>query len=462
MGNKAATHLSAIDHKTLIVNARKNWIFERSFPMKQVVKALLVFSAVLLLPVISTTSSRADTTVDEIQSTILTPILGPFLNIWLDDVGNFEPVVAYNSRRGEYLVVWSNTRAAGATKDIYARRIDKFGNLLSNFTITHNANFHNYDPAVAYNPDQDEYLVVWTYDSVITDSDVWARRINWNGSQLFPEFSLGRKDNKQIRPAVAYSPNANEYLVVYENFWGGSSDIDAVRVRGSDGTVLGWRNIHAGAGQFRRAPDVAYSPASNLYLIAYQLHSTDILNQGDIVGKVASPNLGDLSPEISICTDTNDQQSVALASSEGEFIAVWEDSPTGSTTEIYARRLTGDGTPLGPSGGFWISGALNRYDEVPDVTYGGGRYLIIWHRFMGGLDFNVYGRYASPRVDIGLGSEFTLDDDPGAQMHPTVACNFIGDCIMTEEDNSGPGGDFDIQGRMMWLQHVYLPLMIRH
>ncbi|MGD2155634.1 MAG: hypothetical protein PVG32_02080, partial [Anaerolineales bacterium] len=104
------------------------------------------------------------------QSQQMTPMappqLGAFINIWLEvGVGNFEPAVAYNSLRDEYLVVWSNTRAGGATKDIYARRVRGDGTLLSYWTITHNANFHNYEPDVAYSPLQDEYLVVWTYDS---------------------------------------------------------------------------------------------------------------------------------------------------------------------------------------------------------------------------------------------------------------------------------------------------------
>ena len=83
------------------------------------------------------------------------PQLGAFLNIWLDDVDNLEPAVAFNSRHDEYLVVWSNTRSAGATKDIYARRVRGDGTVLSNFTIAHNANFHNYEPDVAYSPAQD-------------------------------------------------------------------------------------------------------------------------------------------------------------------------------------------------------------------------------------------------------------------------------------------------------------------
>ncbi len=95
--------------------------------------------------------------------------LSPFINIWLDDVDNHSPAVAYNSHHDEYLVVWYNDR--GPTRDVFARRVRADGTLLSSFTITHNANFWNYNPDLAYSPKHDEYLVVWTYDSVLTDSD---------------------------------------------------------------------------------------------------------------------------------------------------------------------------------------------------------------------------------------------------------------------------------------------------
>ena len=145
-------------------------------------------------------------------------------------------------------MVWSNTRSAGATKDIYARRVRGDGTLLSNFTISHNANFHNYEPDVAYCPAHDEYLVVWTYDSALTGSDIWARRVKWDGSWMGSEFAIGRTSDKQRHPAVAYNSDADEYLVVYQNTWGGGGqDVDAERVRASDGTALGWVNIAAGA-----------------------------------------------------------------------------------------------------------------------------------------------------------------------------------------------------------------------
>ena len=392
---------------------------------------------------------------------VATPRLSPFINIWLDDVDNFEPAIAYNSHHDEYLVVWSNTRGGGATKDIYARRVRGDGTLISNFTIAHDANFHNYEPDVAYCPAHDEYLIVYTYDSAITDSDIWARRVNWNGSWMSSEFEIGRKPDNQHHPAVAYNGDADEYLVVYQNTWGGGGqDVDAERVRASDGTALGWVNIAAGAG-LRSFPDVAYCAASNYYLIAYTFRpSAPAL--GDIYGKVASWNFGYLSSEQHICDDANDQGTVAVAASAEEYLAVWEDASSPTTTELYARRLGADGTPQGPGGGFWVTGNPGRHDGAPSVAYGAGYgYLVAWYRFMGGLDYNVYGRYAMPGRDIAVGSEFALDDDVAAQKHPAVACATNGDCLMAEEDNNAPGGDFEIRGRFVMPYHVFLPLVLR-
>jgi hypothetical protein len=391
------------------------------------------------------------------------PRLGAFINIWLEtNVDNLEPAVAYNSSHCEFLVVWSNTRSGGATKDIYARRVRADGTLLSDFAIAHNANFRNYQPAVAYSPAQDEYLVVYTYDSVITDSDIWARRVRWDGSWMSSEFAVGRKTDKQHYPAVAYNSHVDEYLVVYQNTWaGGGQDIDAERVRASDGTPLGWVNIAAGTG-LRSFPDVAHNAISNHYLIAYTFRPSSVLDPGDIYGKTASWNFDDIGPEHHICDDVNDQRTVSVAAAGEEFLAVWEDSPSATTTELYARRLDPFGTPLGPAGGYWITGNPGRHDTAPSVAASAGhRYLIVWQRFMGGLDYNVYGRYAVPGRDYGAGSEFAFDNDVRAQMAPAVACaNHVG-CLMAEEDSNSTGGDFEIRGRLAWLYDVYLPLSPR-
>jgi hypothetical protein len=442
--------------------------------MRNKTRTILFLAAGLILlagMVTSIAAAREGVWKTDGANQVAVPRLSSFIDIWLEtNVDSFEPAVAYNSNHDEYLVVWTNIRGGGATKDVYARRVRGDGTVLSNFTISHNANFYNYEPAVAYSLVQDEYLVVWTYDSVITDSDIWARRVKWNGADLhlpqYQEFSIerpppGGKNGKQHHPAVAYNPDADEYLVVWQNSWGGSYDIDARRVRASDGTSPGWANIAAGAG-YRSFPDVAHCPASNYYLIAYTFRPTSG-SPGDIYGKVRTWNLGDLGSEIHICADTNNQGTVAVAASTEEYLAVWEDAPSPTTTELYARRLAADGTPQGPGGGFWITGSPGRHDAAPAVAYGRGYgYLIAWQRFMGGLDFNVYGRYAMPGWDIGAGPEFALDNDVQAQMFPAVACATNGDCLMAEEDNNSVGGDFEIRGRLVWPYHLGLPLVLRN
>jgi len=386
------------------------------------------------------------------------PQLGAFLNIWLENIDNLEPAVAYNSIDDQYLVVWSNSRGGGTTTDIYARRVKSDGTLLSFFTIAHNAGFHNYEPAVAFSVAQREYLVVYTYDSVVTDSDIWARRVSWDGATLYPEFQIGRPDRsgKQHHPAVTYNSDADEYLVVYQNSWGGSSDVDAARIKASDGSQPSWANIAAGTGQFRSYPSVAHCPASNYYLIAYTYQPTSQANPGDIFAKVSSWNMGYISAEEHICDDSNNQGRVAVAASPQEFLAVWEDSPSSSTTELYARRVDNGGTPLGPGGGYWVAGNPGEFDQQPSATFGAGNsYLVAWHRFSSTGDYNVVGRLLQPGLDYSPFSEFNLDNDVQAQMHPAVACGAHAACLMAEEDANSAGGDFEIRGRLLWTLHIF-------
>ncbi len=287
--------------------------------------------------------------------------------------------------------------------------------------------------------------------------DAWRDRASLAGGPHLSDFINiwveTAVDN--LEPAIAYNSLHEEYLVVYQNTWGASGqDIDGERVRASDGTALGWVNIAAGAG-FRSFPDVASCAASNFYLIAYTFQPNSAADPGDVLGKVTSWNMGYISPEIPICDDANDQGQVAVAASENEYLAVWEDSASATTTEVYARRLGDDGTLLGPGGGFWIAGAPGRHDGVPSVAHGSGvGYLVVWQRVISTWNFDVFGRYAMPGLDIGVGSEFAFDDDNIAQMYPAVACATNGDCLMAEEDNNSLSGDFEIRGRLAMV-HIF-------
>jgi hypothetical protein len=383
------------------------------------------------------------------------PPLGPFIDIWLDTVDNYNPALAYNSKHDEYLVVWENDR--GATRDIYARRVAGDGTPLSQFTVVSNANKWNYLPDVAYSSAQDEYLIVYTYQFSASDYDIWARRVKWDGSWMSAEIAIDTNPDKQWYPAVAYNSQNHEYLVVYENYWaGGLRDIAAQRVRASDGVLLSWRNIATAPGTVRRLPDVAYNAARNEYLIAYtyQYQPTD----GDIYGKVASFNLGTLGSEIHIVDNTYDQDGVALAASPNEYLAVWVDGPSSTHRTIYGRRVSGTGTlqPFIP-----IADHSGQACVEPAVAYGPFYgYLLTWRYIPTTSVWDVYGRYVKPGQNQAGGNEFAIDNGLYSQKSPALACGLSGDCLVAEEDN-WPGGDYEVRGRFVTAQRVYLPLMLK-
>jgi hypothetical protein len=390
------------------------------------------------------------------------PPLTGFIHIKVDDVDNYNPAVAYNSRHDEYLVVWENDR--GATRDIYAQRVTGDGTLKSWFSIAHDANKWDYLPDVAYNPILDEYLIVYTYQFDTSDYDIWARRVKWNGADLdqppYQEFHINTDTGKQWYPAVTFNSRENEYLVVYENYWSSTlRDIGAQRVRADNGQLLGpssGYSVATAPNTIRRQPDVAYNEARNEYLIAYTYQHN--AGNGDIYGKIASFNFGTLSSEIHLVDNSVGQDSVALAAGPDEYMAVWND---GGGTTIYGLRVTGAGAtqsfiPLATDSG--------QTHVEPDVAYGGiYGYLVTWRYASSGSSGNdVYGRFVKVGQNTPWGSRFAIDNSSYSQRSPALACGAHGDCLVVEEDNWPLAVDYEIRGRFVLAHHVYLPLVLRN
>jgi len=395
---------------------------------------------------------------------IQAPVLGPYLDIWSGDgVNNWGATTAYNRLHGEYLVVWTNERSG--SMDIYARRVHSDGRVEPWFCVVTGPGKSYYAPAVAYSPAQDQYLIVYTHDVTTTNSDVWATAVSWNGGWISNPFPIRQEAEHQQNPAVAYNSQDDEFLVVYENGWTGSNfnDIAARRVRASDRALLSWRNIASGAPDLRTRPDVAYNGARNEYLIAYTYQPGSYLNPGDVYGKVTSADMGTLSSEISIRTGAGCQGEVSAAAGPDEYLVVWQDRVCGTNeANIYARRVNGAGEPQGPAAGFPLTIAP-AYQTLPSVAYGAGcGYLVAWRHVPGTPQvWDVYGRYVRPGHDAAADAEFTISNIPSWDTGEDVACAPSGDCLVVMDNYAGGASDLEIQGRMVALHHVYLPLVVR-
>jgi hypothetical protein len=389
------------------------------------------------------------------------PPIGPFINIWADTVENYNPAVAYNSRRGEFLVVWEDSY--GAQVNVHARIVTRDGTRKNDFIVASNPNQMNWLPDVAYSPVEDEYLVVYTYNLTANDYDIWGRRISGDGSSMSSEFAINTDTGKQWYPAVAYNSANDEYLVVYENYWSNSlRDIAAQRIKASGGSLLSWRNIATAPNTIRRLPDVAYNAERNEYLIAYTYQTTP-LGDSDIRGRISDASMSTLSGELQITpSGAPPQDGVALAAGPDEYLAVWGEDYGASKASIWGRRVGGTG-----SLNFFIKLAddAGKRRVEPAVGFGQrGRYLVAWRYEVGGSQaWDVYARTVLEGQNSPEDVEFIVDDTMGSQRSPAVACVPSGPCLVVYEDNwPGTGSpDFDIGGHLVGYSRAFLPTILR-
>jgi hypothetical protein len=151
-----------------------------------------------------------------------------------------------------------------------------------------NVNFASFRPAVAYNPDRNEYLAVWSGETATDDEfELFGRLLEPGGEPIGGQFrisSMGPEGNANYSPffpSVVYNPVAKEYLVA----WHGDDNTPAlvdeefeiyVQRLSATGAEVGVDDQRISAmgpegsatyGGFNTS--VAYNPSANEYLIAW-------------------------------------------------------------------------------------------------------------------------------------------------------------------------------------------------
>ena len=249
------------------------------------------------------------------------PVIGlPFpISMLPDPVDERAPAVAYNSQDGEFLVVWENDRPF-ADNDIYAQRISLDGRLLSWFYVADGSY-----PDVAYSPRHNEYLVVYTKE-VGGDWDVYGQRVDYTGPLGLPFTIANYGITDELRPRVDYNthPSHDAYLVVwYEIVYETSTyvDVRGQLVTGVEGAGVGGTNlldtetdIAVGTTDYNLLPDVAYNLNHNEFLVVFSRDPSLALDSDalDLYGRRMTAG-GILLPEETIDASAGAQEYAAVA-----------------------------------------------------------------------------------------------------------------------------------------------------
>jgi hypothetical protein len=420
----------------------------------------LTLAVVLLLSLLAVLPAGANVADLPLQGPDTANAGGPIGGIFAINTANYDqmhPAVAYNSQRGEYLVVWHNEWPGN--KDIYGQRVSKDGTLVGNwFAIAGSGD--RYYPDVAYNSKQNEYLVVWEHDDG-TRPNIRGQRVSATGQLQGGEIPLGIGPTPRNRyaPAVDYASASDKYLVVWKSFVQASiaSDIEGQALFSLGG--LDGSNFLVAQGTWSEdhdQPDLAYNRARNEFLVAWRRQ--DNTGAYDIYGRRVkmAGGVGPMGSAFPIASQSKDEWNPAVAAipeppGVGQYLVAWELRYNPTDRDIYARQVAGDETPGSLS---YI--AITTANETGPAVAGNERaqqYLAVWTYDDPGLFGNgIFGRSVS--TSNLLGGTAIVGGTFGD--HAAVASGWLGDFLVAFDDFANP----DIYGRV-WGNRGYLPLVLR-
>lgn len=377
-----------------------------------------------------------------------------------------QPAVAYNSTDDEYLVVWCGRDVVNTVDEyeIWGQRIDAATGAqvgTNDFRISF-MSIEGWNPAVAYNPVDNEYFVVWHgRDSAggENEDEIYGRRLTGaNGGLLGSQILLsdmgpaGNGNYFAQGADLVFNPNDHEYLVV----WFGSDDtagmvmgeweIFGQRVNASTGGQVGANDFRisdvgdTGLTTYQvLPPTVAHDPVNDRYLVVWSADDPvgGILNdEFEVFGQLISGSSG---AEVGLNDfRVSDMGGIGVAGFyvgnaivtynpiQREFLVVWtggDDSGglAADEWEVFGQRLDASTAAEVGVNDFRISAAggtgnTDAYPESPAVAFDpiAAQYLVTWRQVQTPTsESEIFGQYLD-----GSGAEVGNDDFQISEMGP--------------------------------------------
>ncbi|MFP2931683.1 hypothetical protein ACLESO_42170 [Pyxidicoccus sp. 3LG] len=275
-------------------------------------------------------------------------------------------------------------------------------------------------PGVGVAFDGKQYLVVWQDER---SGGVFGARVK-DGKVLDPggfPLNLGtRLDDGE--PRVAW--DGTQFVVVWVS---GTDGIFGAHVE-SDGDVR--RNFIINfSGEAGGPPGIAC--AKKLCLVAYRISGDE-----DVIDFSWVESDGDVRDGESISSSDTFATDPAVAWDGRRFLVVWSDERGGAATpDIYGTRVETDGDVLEDGGVPLV--ALPGAQTVPDVTWTGSRFLIVWQAGLTGAA-NIAGARFRSSLALDGPPAFIIASGPGDQTNPRVAPSGSKSLVVWDDTRLGP------------------------
>ena len=359
---------------------------------------------------------------------------------------------AYNSVNNEYLVVYEVAEAGGANYNIKGQRIAANGiKIGSAFNIGVDSVRNERRPAIAYSPHANVYLVV--YERYYgPDYDIVGKIVSASGAPGSMIWILDSTKN-EFNPCVAFNSTNNEFFVASE--WEYSvSDLDIVGARMSEsGSRIGAFSLSEYSVS-EKHPDLAYSRVNNQYLLAFEFE--DAANDNDIVGWLLNSDgthVGSSAFYIGGFTVNELAPSLAYNSTDNQYLATfrYDYSGNGTDFDIVGQRLSSSGAKAGSA--FFVNFSA-RSENNPDIIYNStnNEYFVAFDLdLFGDGTYNiVLGRRVSALGGT-IGSFIIIGSYTYSAFNPDMAHNTSANeyLAVMEYDYGDTGTDFDVMGQRL-------------
>jgi hypothetical protein len=304
------------------------------------------------------------------------------------------PDVTYDARRDRYVVVWASQEPGPDGPEIYGKRISrKHERIEPAFRISDTPGvLDSANPAIAFNPALDEFLVLWESPSTMGGPrQIHGQRVTPGGNETgADDFLVSAPAGSASVPKLAYNTASGTYLAVWQV--PGAGEIDG-RVLSATGAPAGAIFQISTTGP-ASAPSVAYDSVNHRFLVAWSSEASagereiyTRLYEGNGAALGAQKRISHIGPDGAPAFDAL-EPSIAFNSATGEYLVVWRGDaavPHGQF-EVYAQRLNAANAEVGADD-FRVStmgpdgSAAYAVGPSPTVEYLSvpNRYLVLWH-----------------------------------------------------------------------------------
>jgi hypothetical protein len=360
-------------------------------------------------------------------------VAGEWLNdpTWINPGGMWPQDTAFNPARNEYLTVYRISD--GDVPRVTYCRLNSSGNVLgSAITLVDPALSGVHKGVVAYNSVNAEYLIAYggwlDTGGGSTQDGVRAQRVNATTGLPIgaPTALFGPAPGGVFEPAIAYSPTSNLYLVAWHEDGPPNAQIFGVRVAGATGTLIGTNfSLSPSWTQYCAVPHIAYNSSANEFEVMYQVSRDDIGHGFDEYGQRLRASdgvlLGDAHPIGTAGPAWDRHGDIVYDSDMNRYLAVYECLGDASGS-LYGQFLTATGGSIG--GRFSLlplpdAGGMISVDWMPSTK----EFMVAW------MDGDSYSNYAQRISQTGalIGEKFDITNGLAGigNFEPQVVANTV-------------------------------------